>query len=383
MTIRVDSRTLELDDWKGPMRERGSGSLRKLLKGGYQIRVSFRGRRIQRAVSDVLGIPAARQTEEDAKRALKVVLGQLWTGQYAAPASARLDVPKLLAAYVDDRRLANIKDLAHTIQQVEVLKREFAGWKAADVSLPALQQWAKEKLRTHARGTVKLRLALLHAAFVVAKRLGLVPAVPDFPVISVDNAREGFFTPEEFERVRARLAPPLNDFVTFLYWSGWRPSEALGLRWADVDRARGVIPLPGARSKNKRAKALPIVGEIARVIEARWKSRRVGDRLAEWVFHRHGKPVRSYDYAWRRACDEAGLPGKLVYDLKRSVVSDLVAAGVPREIGKKNTGHASDRMWERYAVMQVRDQAAAIVRLAEYRRGGDAASSWQATQENG
>jgi integrase len=365
------------------MRERGTGSYRKLPNGGYQIRCSHRGRRIQRAVSDILRIPASQQTEEHAKRALKAVLGQVWTGQYVAPAAARLDVAKLLDAYVEDRRVAGIKDITNTIAEVERLKRDFSGWKAVDVALPTLQQWATAQLATQARGTVKVKLAYVHAAFVVAKRLGLVPVVPDFPTIAVDNARTGSFTPEEFESVRARLAPPLNQFVAFLYWSGWRPSEALGLKWSDVDRARGVIPLPARRHKGKKAKALPIVGAIERVIEERWKARRVGDRLAEWVFHRHGKPVRDYLYAWRRACADAGLAGRLVYDLKRSAVADMVRAGIAREIGKKNTGHASDAMWDRYAVLEVRDQAAAIVQLEQFRRKDEAASTWQPGKAKG
>jgi integrase len=97
------------------------------------------------------------------------------------------------------------------------------------------------------------------------------------------------------------------------------------------------------------------------------QARVVGRRLVSLVFHRRGKPIVSFTKAWRAACKAAGVPGRLFHDLRRTAVRDYELAGVPRSVAKRTTGHRSDSVYERYAIMQLDDQADALARVDAHR----------------
>jgi len=86
----------------------------------------------------------------------------------------------------------------------------------------------------------------------------------------------------------------------------------------------------------------------------------VGDRLAAWVFHRHGQPVRDIKHVWRRACDEAGVPGCYLHDCRRTVARDMVAAGASPHEAMQVTWHRSLAMFERYNLKTTREAAKAL-----------------------
>ena len=59
-----------------------------------------------------------------------------------------------------------------------------------------------------------------------------------------DNARTGFFEPEQYDRVVARLPSALRPVVEFAYITGWRiASEVLPLEWRQIDFQSGEIRL--------------------------------------------------------------------------------------------------------------------------------------------
>lgn len=52
------------------------------------------------------------------------------------------------------------------------------------------------------------------------------------------------------------------------------------------------------------------------------------------------------------------------------MVRDQELAGIPRSVGKRNTGHVSDSVYERYAIMQETEQADALRKVEQYRERG-------------
>ena len=87
------------------------------------------------------------------------------------------------------------------------------------------------------------------------------------------------------------------------------------------------------------------------------------DRIIPWVFphldgpHK-GERRRSYIKQWRAACEAAGLPGRIVHDLRRSAVRN----GVPRSVATRITGHRAESIYRRYAIVSDADLRAAAHR---------------------
>jgi len=94
-----------------------------------------------------------------------------------------------------------------------------------------------------------------------------------------------------------------------------------------------------------------------------------------FVFHRNGKEIHNFDTAWKIACEKAGCPGRIFHDLRRTAVRNLERAGVPRSIAMKITGHRTEAIYRRYAIVNEADMAEGLGKLAGYleRRAGPAA----------
>ena len=92
--------------------------------------------------------------------------------------------------------------------------------------------------------------------------------------------------------------------------------------------------------------------------------------LLHWVFHRKGEPVKSMKRSWRTACEDAGVPGRLMHDLRRTAVRNLERAGVSRSVAMKMTGHKTESVYRRYAIVSEVDLREAGAKLASLRLKG-------------
>ena len=90
--------------------------------------------------------------------------------------------------------------------------------------------------------------------------------------------------------------------------------------------------------------------------------RRVG-AVCTHVFHRDGRPIKSFRAAFRTACKAAGCPGRLLHDFRRTAVRNLVRAGIPERVAMQMTGHKTRSVFERYNIVSVGDLVEAARRL--------------------
>ena len=102
--------------------------------------------------------------------------------------------------------------------------------------------------------------------------------------------------------------------------------------------------------------------------------RRTG-RIIPWVFHRKGQPIGEFKRAWATACRVAGCPGRLVHDLRRTAVRNMVRAGVSERVAMQLSGRRSGSVFERYDVTSEGDLREAARKLtgtiqAQTRPGG-------------
>jgi integrase len=173
----------------------------------------------------------------------------------------------------------------------------------------------------------------------------------------------------EFRTVIEHLPDYLKDFALFAYLTGWRKGETASLRWEDVDG--DVIRLRSEHSKNREGRTVPLVGELAELIERRKAARRVEKNgtvmLSEFVFHRDGKPIGSRK-AWATACKFANVPGRLFHDLRRCAVRNMVRAGVPTDVARSISGHKTASIFSRYNIVAEDQKRDALERTQSYLR---------------
>jgi integrase len=66
---------------------------------------------------------------------------------------------------------------------------------------------------------------------------------------------------------------------------------------------------------------------------------------------------------WKTACKAAGVPGRLAHDFRRTAVRNLERRGVPRSVAMKITGHRTEAVYRRYAIVSDADLQEATLRL--------------------
>jgi integrase len=86
--------------------------------------------------------------------------------------------------------------------------------------------------------------------------------------------------------------------------------------------------------------------------------------IVPFVFHRSGEPIKFYRRSWLRACRDAGCPGRIPHDFRRTAVGNLVRAGVPERVAMMLTGHKTRSVFERYNVVSEADLGAGVAKLA-------------------
>jgi integrase len=137
-----------------------------------------------------------------------------------------------------------------------------------------------------------------------------------------------------------------------------------------VDRDGGAIRLRPENSKNGRGRVVVLEGDLQALIARRWDARLIGDpanlRVVERVFHRDGEPVGDFRKAWATACESAGVPDRLFHDLRRTVVRNMIRAGVSETVAMRISGHRTRSVFDRYNVTSEDDLRTAAQRVDRY-----------------
>jgi integrase len=213
---------------------------------------------------------------------------------------------------------------------------------------------------------VNRELAALKRAFNLALQAEQVTRKPYISSLEENNARQGFFEPWEFETVLARLPDHLRPPLTFAYFTGWRlRSEILVLTWDRVDIEAGSVRLYRGTTKNKDGRVITLPQVLKDILEQQWQEHIDHYPECSFVFHDHGREMKSFYMSWRRACQDAGLSGKFCHDFRRTAVRNLVRAGVPERVAMMITGHKTREVFEQYNIVSDGDLQEAARRIDE------------------
>lgn len=327
------------------------------------------------SVARVLGKPVSAVTERDADKLLGERLKRKARGETVLPRYERATVAEMLADYERHLELDKPDTIDGSRSQIRATTAWLGTERVARLDLPRLEQAARAKEDAGwARGTVKQRLGVLHAALVYWHRAGRLATVPPMPRLTVDNTRRTFFERHESLALVSHMPEVARDISLVCAGTGWRISEVLGLVWERVDLKERTLRLD--TSKTGEGRVRPLDTEVVAILERRWRTRVLG---VPWVFWRvlvggrAGARVTEtwYRTEYGRAAKASGLEGKTPHAWRRSAYRDLVMAGVDLASAMELVGHKSLSAALRYQIVDLTRQRAAVKRLEGYR---DAAS---------
>ena len=309
----------------------------------------------------------------DAMRLLKQRIGEAGLGRPVGNQIERTTLRELIGMVINDYTANGRRSAAHVEGAYRLHLIEFFGAdrKAREITGDQVTGYKAHRLQQGAApGTINLELAALRRGFRLAKRAGKVAALPEIPMLRVDNTRKGFFEREQYEAVLRHLPGYVRPIAQVAYVSGWRAhSELLSRQWRHVDFANGWLRLDPGESKNGEGRQFPFTDELRAVLEAQRdhvrEIERATGQIVPWVFvHTDGSRIKDFRAAWANACKAAGVPGRLVHDFRRTAVRNLERAGVPRSAAMKLTGHKTEAVYRRYAIVDSAMLQEAAVKLS-------------------
>ena len=182
------------------------------------------------------------------------------------------------------------------------------------------------------------------------------------PKPNPNNERDRIATAEEWEQLKATLAPHLRRFLTVAYDVGPRRGELLNLEWSDVDMRRKECTL--RRTKNGEVRVVPMTPAVYQAFSELWPERRLD---TNHVFLYKEKPIQRIGTPFKAACRRAGITNLRIHDFRHTASTNLMRAGVDTATAMKIVGHKSDRMHRRYNTIEPEDLHQAMAKLHVYR----------------
>ena len=335
------------------MRERGLGHI-------YQQRGSSRWWVKYSVNGQVHRESSGSVNRSDAVRLLKRRIADIQNGKPVGSQIEKTTIADICRIVRDDYR-ANQRKSADRLDYAVAHLLEFfpRDTRCATITSDRITAYQAHRQKEQAASaTINIEVAALRRAFRLAKRAGRVALTPEIQMLHTDNARKGFFEPEQHRAVLRNLPDYLRPFAQAAYITGWRKSELLSREWRHVDLDAGWLRLDPGESKTSEARMFPLdeLPELRALLlkQREWvrKLERALGRVIPQVFvHPDGTPIKNFRYSWQKACRLAGVPGRLVHDFRRTAVRNLERAGVPRSAAMAVTGHKTETVYRRYAIV--------------------------------
>ena len=79
--------------------------------------------------------------------------------------------------------------------------------------------------------------------------------------------------------------------------------------------------------------------------------------------------MKAFRKSWDKACAAAGYPRKIPHDFRRTAVRNFERAGASRSVAMKITGHKTESVYRRYAIVSEGDIREGLGKLANQGMG--------------
>ncbi|WP_163098203.1 tyrosine-type recombinase/integrase [Acidithiobacillus ferrianus] len=233
-----------------------------------------------------------------------------------------------------------------------------------------LQGLARKKLSDIQRNEIRKlhsTLSVKSGKFLANRVLALVRALFNFGIKTLDisgltnpaaglkmnreESRDRRLHPDEmprfFEALAAEENPDMRDYVMLSLLTGARRSNVLAMTWAEINLDRATWIIPGSKAKAKDNITVPLTSAAIEVLQARAEA----TGAQGWVFPGAGKTGHLVEpkKGWQRLLQRAGIEDLRLHDLRRSLASFQIDAGVSLAVIGKGLGHHSQQTTAVYA----------------------------------
>jgi len=317
--------------------------------------------------------------KEAAKRLLKDREGRAARGEVLLPRVDRITYDEARADLIKFYKTYETRDTGEAEARLKHLDAFFSKRRLVTITPDVVTSYADERRAERkdeeggtipgaANGTINRELETLSKMLRLAYKNGKLTRLPFVEKLAEAPPRAGFDT------IRRRLPDELRAAMTVAYTFGWRKREVLDLKKHQYSSQDGTLRLDPGTTKNGEGRVVKVTSELRAMLDAQVARVREIERKAErvipWLFPHlegalEGQRISDSRKAWESACRAAGLPGLLIHDLRRSAVRNMEQAGVPRSVAMKLTGHKTENVYRRYAIVSEADLDSAAVRLAE------------------
>jgi integrase len=339
-------------------RERETGSI-YAMHGSQNLWIKFY--RDGKPIRESAGSPL----RTEARKLLKKRQAEVTTGKFIGLKREKIKVSELATDLVRDYKNDGLKSLSDLETRWRLHLKPFFGHKrAVEVSSDLVEKYIDQRLEEDAKpATVNRELAALKRMFNLAHE-STPPKIVMLPYIKTlkeRNTRVGFLNSKQHDALAAstgKVGLWFRSIFEVGYSWGWRHEELLSMRVRQVDLTSGTVRLDNSKNDDGREVTMTLAVEalLTQCID--------GKGPDDFVFTRKGgKPVRCFRKAWANACSEAGVPGLLFHDLRRTAARNLRNSGAAEEVIMKIGGWRTASVFKRYAIVSQTDIRAAMNRL--------------------
>lgn len=253
------------------------------------------------------------------------------------------------AEYIGDRKIAGLRSVRTVQYRINALLEYFGEMRLRSITPGEVHRFKSERLKTKVHSGKKGRsiaavnreLEVLRAMLRFAKGEGWIDRSPfeniSSPIISKadETRRERVLSKDEERRLLSVCVGSrahLRSLVIAAVDTGMRKGELLSLTWEDVGLCSRTIRLRAFNTKTAKAREVPISERLAgELAELRGKA----------ILDPEGRvfALTKFQHSWDTACRLAEIEGLRFHDLRHTLATRLVSAGMPLEEVAKILGH--------------------------------------------
>jgi integrase len=324
-------------------------------------------------------VPTGTEDRDEAIQFLRKKMAEVGTQRNLCESPERVRMGQLFDLVLNWYALKERRstyDVKLMIEKKNGLRAWFGKMKAQAVSSSAIAgyiAWRRREKPRPTNGTINRELAYVRRAMKLgaAQDPPIVARVPRFDMLPEADPRQGVLGHKEYKTVRDALPAYARIVLVIGYNTGARKGEIVKILREHVDLAAGRIEIPARSAKNKRARFLPVYGQMGAEIEM---AIAMGDPACPYLIQREGQRVYDFEKAWATACELAGVPDTLFHDLRRTALTNMIEAGFSEKEAMEISGHRTRSVFDRYHIVSERRMKEMAGRLDAHMKAKDTAA---------